>query len=182
MNSARPFRQRKADRLITPGATAEQIRCDFACAPMDRLAGEMEATWGVDRLPALVSPGLAEKYARAIAHLHAMLDAADPAGTVAAVENCIKGLRAMDAEARAAGHVPPTPEIWEVHIEGRRIGLIRDADLWRQAEALRPDLTIYTARQAAVALCPDITAPPPMPPPAPLRTALEAELDDEIPF
>ena len=47
----RPRRERKADRLMSPDATKAQIECDYAIAPMDRLALEMDRKWGIDRLP-----------------------------------------------------------------------------------------------------------------------------------
>ena len=38
----RPTRQRKADRQLHSGISAEEIRCDYALAPFDRLAAEMD--------------------------------------------------------------------------------------------------------------------------------------------
>lgn len=38
----RPTRQRKEDRLTSPGATAEQIRCDVIVGPFDQAVREMD--------------------------------------------------------------------------------------------------------------------------------------------
>lgn len=185
MTAPRPHRRKLHDRLIAPGSTAEQIRCDMALAPFDQAARQSEATWGIDKLPGLVSPELAARYGAALAHLNACVDAADPEATAAAAANCIKGLAAMDAAARAAGHAPTVPTIWEVHLDygGHRIGVILDERDWPQAHRARPDLTIHSLRELAVAKFPP---PEPTPPPQftqPIQlSALAAELDDEIPF
>lgn len=59
---AKPKRQKKSDRLMYAGIRKEEMMCDMAIAPMDRLAEQMDTIWGVDRLPELVSPATAAKY------------------------------------------------------------------------------------------------------------------------
>jgi len=190
----KPIRQRKGDRLISPGATDLEIRCDYAVAPFDRVAREMDQTWGIDRLPEMVSPATAEKYGRAMAFLNACIDAADPAKTAAAAENCIKGMRAMDAEARASGHRPITPAVWEYELDGRKIGVIRDVADWEAAHAALPGALIHTLREVAIALAaygraiPAIDAIKSAIPGTQVldvrrrMTELEEQLDDFIPF
>jgi hypothetical protein len=99
----RPRRERKADRLMSPDATKAQIECDYAIAPMDRLALEMDRKWGIDRLPELVTPEMATRYGQAMAHMNECIRLGDPAKCVAAANNCIRGLHAMDAEATKLG-------------------------------------------------------------------------------
>lgn len=192
MTTARhPRYQKKSDRMMHPGATAAEIRCDHACAPLDRIARDMEAIWGIDVLPSLVSPTMAEKYGRAIAHLHASYDASNPADTAAAAENCIKGLQAMDAAARAAGHVPTAPAIWWTEEQGKRIGIVQSSADQARAMDANPGAHIFTAREAAVALRPaafglvdEIKRTFPGAEVSAIRkpTQLETELEDEIPW
>ena len=148
----RPLRQKKADRLLQPDAGSDAIRCDYALAPLDRLARDMDTRWGIDRLPELVSVAMAEKYGAAMAHLNACIEAANIGQTIAAVENCIKGLNAMDGEATATGHQHANPEIWEMQIDGVSVGLIRDTANWQAAKAKRPDLQIITPVEIEIAL------------------------------
>lgn len=151
--AARPHRQRKGDRITYSGASGAEIQCDFAIAPMDRLALDMDRKWGIDRLPELVTPALAAKYGAAIAHLNASIAAADPTATAAAAENCVKGLRAMDAEAARLGHQPITPVVWEhERDDGTRFGVIRETGDWPAAQAAFPGLTLYTLREVANAM------------------------------
>lgn len=148
----KPVRQRKHDRLITPGASASEIAADFAAAPFDRAMRDAERTWGIDRLPELVTPDLAMKFGKAMAVMNAAIDSGDPEQAAAAAANCVKGIAAMDAAARAAGHQPLKAEFWEYEQDGFRFALIRDAAEWPSVAAERPGLTIYTLREVANAL------------------------------
>ncbi len=181
------FRQKKGDRLIHPGVSATELRCDYAVAPLDRAAVEMDRKWGIDRLPEFVSPATAEKYGRAIAHLNAMLDAVDPERTAAAAANCIKGLAAMDAEATALGHKPITPDVWFFGDGPTRFGVIRETCDWRAAEAVAGGVRLYSMQHVANALAAYESALPVIEAghaakPAPWVSPLSAELDDLIPF
>ena len=190
--TARQYKN-KADRLITPGATDAEIACDFACAPLDRLAMAMDRKWGVDCLVGLVSPAMAQKYGRAMAFLNSAMAAANPDDTRAAVENCIKGLNAMDAEATASGKPQADPAIWEYQHEGHAFAIIGDGREWPAAYAARPGLTIYSMHEVAVALhawkhsVATIAAVKQAFPGAAItavrqRSQLAIELEDEIPF
>jgi hypothetical protein len=189
--SGRPRFRNKSDRVINPGASAMEIRHDFAVAPLDRAARIADERWGVDRLPTLVSSAMAEKYGRAIAHLHECMATDDPSLTAAAAENCTKGIAAMDAAAVAAGHIPNNPEIWWVDNNGRQFGFVRDPATIAQARTRHPGAAIFSVREAAVALDPaafgvatevlrhwpaaEVTA---IRKPSPI----EAQLEDEIPW
>lgn len=145
-------RAKRGDRLITPGASAAQVACDHACAALDRLAVQMDREWGIDQLPALVSPETAAKYGRAIAALNAALEVNNPDDVTACANNCIRGLQAMAAEADASGAPRSDPQIWEYDLDGFRFGVMPDGHDWRAAKAKRPDLQIYTMREVANAL------------------------------
>lgn len=142
----------KTDRLLSPGATSAEIRCDHAVTPWDRAATVMERKWGLGRLHGLVSAVLAERYGAAVAHMFACMDAGDSAATAAAAENCVKGLAKMDAEATAAGHKPPVVTAWQIEYEGRKYAVIQDVADWQIAETQYPGWQIVTMREAAVAL------------------------------
>ena len=152
----RPRRQRKGDRFAAPGAQANEIQCDYALAPFDRRAREIEQLWGIDRLPSLVSESLAAKYGAAIAHLNECIAEEDPAKVAAAAANCIKGMDAMEAEAKANGHQPATGEAWEYELtdgeEVFRFAVIKDEAEWPALKARRPDLMVFTMHEVAVAL------------------------------
>jgi hypothetical protein len=121
----RPRRQRKGDRLTYGGAPKDEVACDYAVWPFDKAARDMDQKWGVDRLPELVAPALAAKYGAALGHLNACLSAGKPEDAVAAAENCIKGMAAMDAAAEAAGHKPPGL-LAECEHEGFHFGIIAE--------------------------------------------------------
>jgi hypothetical protein len=186
----RPRRERKADRLLSPDATRAQIECDYAIAPMDRLALEMDRKWGIDRLPELVTPEMATRYGQAMAHMNECIRLSDPAKCVAAANNCIRGLHAMDAEATKLGRKPASGAYTEYDLDGWKIGILHDDAEWRTAEADRPDLQFFTLREAAIALKTKIDTPPIAAVKAAFpgarvvehRTPLNTLLNDSIPF
>jgi hypothetical protein len=148
----RPTRQKKDDRILTKGATADEIRADMSLAPFDRAVREMDKKWGVDRLPELISSESAAKWGKAVAGLNGAIDAKDPDKVKFWVEVCIRGLTAMDAEAVAAGRPVSDPMIWEYEYEGTTFGIIEDGREWPAAYAKRPGIAIHTMREVAVAL------------------------------
>ena len=167
--------------------------CDYALAPFDRAANDMDLKWGIDRLPYLVSPATAAKYGSAVAKLNAALETHDPAEVQARVEVCIRGMAAMDAEAEANGSPKARPEVIEFEYDGRRIGIMPDKDWWQTVKAERPDLTLFTLREVGVALAfmqgnnPVIAEAKKHFPKAEVvqikpQSQLARDLDDEIPF
>ena len=148
----KPFRQNKHDRLITPGASSAEIAADFAAAPFDKAMRDAERVWGIDRLPELVAPEMAAKFGRAVALLNEALDSGDADKAAAAAANCVKGIAAMDAAARAAGHQPINPDFWEYDLDGFRFVVIRETAEWPAVAAQRPGWSIYSLREVANAL------------------------------
>ncbi len=148
----RPMRKKKDDRILTKGATAEEIRADLSLAPFDHAAREMDKKWGVDRLPELVSVESAAKWGKALAGLNGAIDAKDADKVKFWVEVCLRGMQAMDAEATAAGVPLSDPMIWEHEYEGVVYGIIEDGREWPAAYAKRPGIAIHTMREVAVAL------------------------------
>lgn len=189
--TARPLRKKKHDRLMHSGVTEDEMRCDFAVAPLDVISLDMDRRWGVDRLPGLVSPELASRYGAAMAFLNSAIEARDATTTAAAAENCIKGLHAMDAEARRLGHQPIPAEVWVHTHEGQTFGVVRAPGDWPTLKASHPGLRLYTLNEVAVALAgfsPVVGAVKDAFPAAqiteikPARSTLAEELDDEIPW
>lgn len=190
---SRPSRQKAADRLLSAAASKEQIMCDYALAPFDRAALEMDRIWGIDRLPEIVSVETATKYGAALALLNEAIDANDPERVKALANNCIRGLHAMNAEAEAAGKPKSRPDMLEFELNGFHFAILPDKDWWPAVRDARPDLTLFSLREVAIALIaaradnPVVAAAKAAFPKAEI-TELDAKLhratkiDDEIPF
>lgn len=148
----RPKRQRKGDRLFYSGISPAEMAADYAIAPLDRLATDMDRKWGIDQLPGLVSVETAEKYGSAMAKLNAALDAGDPEDVKARAEVCMRGLTAMDAEATRLGHQPVSPDYWEAEIDGFKFAVMREGRNWMVHQEARPDLRFFSLREVGVAL------------------------------
>lgn len=189
----RPRRQRKGDRLLNPDARRAEIETDHAVAPFDRMATEMDAKWGIDRLPSLVTPELAARYGAAVGYLNECIRENDPAKTIAAVNNCLRGMEAMNAEAERLGAKPASGDYIEYELEGEngeppfRFGILLNGDEWQKAKAERPDLEFYTLREAAIALRTKIKTGPieaikaAFPGASVVAYRPKVQLDDEIP-
>lgn len=148
----RPKRQRAGDRLTNPGASASEISCDHAVAPFDRVAREMEQAWGIEKLPELVSPATAAKYGSAMAKLNASIAAGSPEECATRAAVCIRGLKAMDAEARASGHQATPDGFWLHEQNGDTIIIARDVRDWKAIEAMHPGVAIFSMTEVANAL------------------------------
>jgi len=148
----RPKRQRLGDTFTSPDARATEIACDHAIAPFDRAATQAERTWGIDRLPELVSPATAAKYGSAFAKMNAAINASDPDDCAARAAVCIRGLAAMEAEARAAGHQPMPSGFWMHEQEGTTIIIAQDMRDWPLIEAMHPGVPIFSMREVFNAL------------------------------
>lgn len=145
-------RPRKSDRLVVPGCSADEIRCDHAVAPFGRAALLMDRKWGISKLTELVSPETADKFGSAMAKMNAAIESADPVETVRRVNVCIRGLAAMDAEAEANGAPKANPEVWIYDLDGWRIGIHPDVSDWPAVSEANPGIELFTLREVAVAL------------------------------
>ena len=148
----RPVRQKKSDRILHGDQEPNTIMSDYALAPLDRLALDMDRKWGIDMLPELVSPETAMKYGSAMSKLNAAINDSDPAMVRERAEICMRGLVAMDKEAEALGAQRASIDVWEVDIDGEVYGIMRDGRSWQTIKEQRPDLNLVTLREVAVAL------------------------------
>ena len=101
------FEQETAERRAC--LTFEAIQT--ATLPVDALQRETDQRWGIDALPALVTPELAAKLGRARGLLTDAIRQQDERLTVKHSDTVMRGLRALEQAARDAGHTPQPPEI-----------------------------------------------------------------------
>jgi hypothetical protein len=149
---ARKQPTKKFDTFTNADARAIDTQVHHAVAPFDRAAREADRTWGIDRLPELVSPATAAKYGSALAKLNAAIAANDPDDCAARAAVCIRGMAAMDAEARAAGHTPMPSGFWMHEQNGDTIIIARDMRDWPLIEKMHPGVPIFSMREVANAL------------------------------
>ena len=188
-HNARHFARRR-DPLVHPGATSDEMALGNALAPFDRAVRETEIKWGIDRLPEIVSPESAAKWGSAVGKLNAAIDSGDVQEVTARVGVCLRGLAALDAEARAAGHKPIIPEAWEIDVDGVTCAILKDDAAWPRYAEMRPGVRVYSLREVANALAAygqTVAAVKDAFPGARVtavreRTQLEKELGDELPF
>jgi hypothetical protein len=125
--------------------------CDYAIAPMDRLAIQMDTKWGIDMLPELVSVETAQKYGSAMAKMNKAIEENNPEECKVRAEVVVRGLKAMDAEAERLGAQRASTDIWEMELDGETFGIMKDGRSWQKIKEQRPDLELLTLREVALA-------------------------------
>ena len=147
----RQTRQKKSDRILYGSQSKDAIMCDYALAPVDRLAIQMDEKWGIDVLPELVSVSMSQKYGSAVAKMNAAVEAGDVEECRKRCEVVIRGLQAMDAEAERIGAQRASTDVWEVEIDGKLFGVMKDGRSWRTIKKQRPELELLTLREVGLA-------------------------------
>jgi len=98
--------------------------------PLDLVASRMEAKWGCGRLPRLVSPELAAKFASAREKLDVAIHGRDLTDIAQRAEILIRGWKALDSAAEEAGHPAMPKETWSLKHDGLDYTIVLDrADL-----------------------------------------------------
>ena len=144
-------RQKKSDRILHGSQSKDAIMCDYALAPVDRLAIQMDEKWGIDVLPELVGVSMSQKYGSAVAKMNAAVEAGDVDECRKRCEVVIRGLQAMDAEAERTGAQRASTDVWEVEIDGKLFGIMKDGRSWRTIKKQRPELELLTLREVGLA-------------------------------
>jgi hypothetical protein len=144
-------RQKKSDRILHGSQSKDAIMCDYALAPVDRLAIQMDEKWGIDVLPELVSVSMSQKYGSAVAKMNAAVEAGDVEECRKRCEVVMRGLQAMDAEAERIGAQRASTDVWEVEIDGKLFGVMKDGRSWRTIKKQRPELELLTLREVGLA-------------------------------
>jgi len=148
---SRQLRQKKSDRILHGSQSKDAILCDYALAPVDRMAIEMDKKWGTDVLPELVSVSMSQKYGSAVAKMNAAVEAGDPEECKKRAEVVVRGMKAMDAEAERVGAQRASTDVWEIEVNGKVYGIMRDGRSWRTIKEQRPELELLTMREVALA-------------------------------
>jgi hypothetical protein len=96
---------------------------------LDYLARQMEQTWGIGRLPLLVNAELRMRFHQQIDMLNTALENgyASREDILMQIGGCKRAWQALDQAARAAGHLPTPPTVWEIPLEDGTVAmLVRD--------------------------------------------------------
>jgi hypothetical protein len=117
-----------------------------ALAPLDRLAADMETRWGVGRLPSLVSPETAARFASAKRKLDLAIRAKSADTAAARATVLCRGWRVLDAEARALGHAPDDLPVWCIRhpVTEKSFAIVKHPADAGAAQQRFPDHTVLT--------------------------------------
>lgn len=153
MSAPKAKRPRKWDRFTAPDASAGDTAAHYALAPYDEAVRQADKTWGVDRLPAIVSPETAAKWGTAMAQLNAAIETGDVDQITARVGVCLRGIDAMNAEAERTGKSKSNPEIIEFSDnEMFHFAILKDERDWPALKAQNPHIVYFTRPEVANAM------------------------------
>ena len=175
---------------------AETIKAHVNAA--DQVAIEHEAKWGVGRLPLLVGPDLAAKFARqGLRYRNALEDAWGAktltqdqlAAVVSSAAGMARAWQALDAAASEAGARPLVPDVWEAEMsDGSVLAVVRSnmdahavlaqgrhVNVWTLEEIVRAVEHMPEAIQATKNAFPGAQV-------LPAKERYRGKLDDPIPF
>jgi hypothetical protein len=145
-------RQKKSDRLLNAKLSDAEIVIDFTLGPLERMNKEADKRWGCDKLIELVSAETAAKFGMAMAKLNEQIDAQDVEGVKQWAGVCMRGIKAMEAEAEATNAPQADDTLWLIEADGHEFGLLRDDRAWPAAKEKFPNLDIVSEREMVLAL------------------------------
>lgn len=125
-----------------------------AIVGLDRDARALETQWGVGRLLVLADDLLRAKFTRQARRLNELVASdASAQDVLAHVEATRRGWQALERAARAAGHQPAAPEVWEVGLaDGSVAAIVRTAADAGLVVASGRAVSVYTLDEIAVLL------------------------------
>jgi hypothetical protein len=128
-------------------------RVQHIITELDAVAVKYEKLWGVDRLPKLVSQATYDKWVAQMDKLNLALEQNDAAMVQELAAGCIRGWQVMDAEAKTAGHKPPSkPEAWLCRMGQRTLAIVAtEDDAAVYAAHLEPDANVVIWPLQAIA-------------------------------
>jgi hypothetical protein len=93
---------------------------------LDYLARQMEQTWGIGRLPLLVDAELRLRFHQQIEMLNIALenDQTSREDILMQIGGCKRAWQALDQAARAGGHQPTPPTVWEISLEDGTVAML----------------------------------------------------------
>jgi hypothetical protein len=102
-------------------AMSPHDRIQAAIIPTDAVARAAELRWGVCRLEGLVSAVTITRWREGWARYTDAIREGDADGVERLAPKIAQAIRAMEAEAEAAGHQPLTPTAWEAALADGRV-------------------------------------------------------------
>ena len=116
---------------------------------VDEIGRSMDDKWGVGRLPRLVDPITAARFARQV-HKFGQACWGDELGDVAAhAPAMVRAYQALDRMAEDAGHRPIQPQQWEFEIPEGLVVLVRHTDEIARAQTHGRQCQIWSLEEVA---------------------------------
>jgi hypothetical protein len=95
--------------------------------PVDAVVSKLERTWGIGRLPALVSPATLTRFRKARQMWGDAIAQSDLAEVQRLAPMITRAWYALESEAKGAGHAPLALEVWEARkSDGTVLAVVRD--------------------------------------------------------
>lgn len=125
-------------------------RIQSAVWDFDKAITEVERTWGVDRLPYIVSDATRQRWWRAMDAFSQAIFDGDWERTRTMADNLVKGIARLVEEAQALGATPLDPKVIEARMPSGRV--LRIVQAWPKNAARvesEPDVLTWTVDEVA---------------------------------
>jgi len=116
---------------------------------VDEIGRSMDDKWGVGRLPRLVDPLTAAKFARQVEKFGKACWGPELGDVEAHAPAMVRAYLALDGMAEAAGHRPVSPEQWEFETAEGLVILVRHTDQIAQAQTHGRACQIWSLEEVA---------------------------------
>lgn len=113
-----------ASSLLNPHGGASEWAVSAALEPLDKVASETEARWGIGALERLVPPDTAARFASARKKLDEAIDGGDWEEVAKRASVMIRGWQALEAAAIAGGHKPLDVTRFWAHEDDKGVKLL----------------------------------------------------------
>lgn len=143
---ARPKRPPKPHPISAPDAwlMKNAMTLSATCGPLDEVRRRMDRKWGIDRLPQLVAPELAQRFGSRVEAYDRAIAECDLETALDMARRLIAAYQHLDAAAEAAGHQTATAVgAWPVEVNGDP-AMICAPENARAVQEAFPGVTVFT--------------------------------------
>jgi len=121
-----------------------------AIIELDKIVSDMEARWGIDRLPELIDEQLRERFERQLDRLNKAIDMDVGSEVKTEAEAMARAYRHIEKVAIANGHKELTGEFWQAPMpDGRVVAITQSFEEQYKVSKQYPDMLVYSVQEVA---------------------------------
>ena len=121
-----------------------------AIIELDKIVSDMEARWGIDRLPELIDEQLRERFNLQLDRLNKAIDMDVGVEVKTEAEAMARAYQHIEKVAIANGHKELTGEFWQAPMpDGRVVAITQNFEEQNKVSKQYPDMLVYSVQEVA---------------------------------